>query len=1180
MKFAKELAWLQFSGWGPFYLDYKGLKKTLKGVDFAEKFYQHFQREQRKLEQFLSLLLNLLKMRTEQLLESHQALYEEVVDRIQKQQGGTHDAPPPGAAFGTNKSTTTLDTTTSLAVAAKRRVKSYYAKKSEKRTASKFANDVALLQLAYENLLRMFFEAAEFAALNRKAIYKITKKWEKHNLAMVNNASDEATLTGELSAAHQLVGIPVLSSDILDFTKCAFWTEIQANLENIRLAHQWHAQRVQEQQETGSFSSTILCSSGTQEHGSQFSAASPSSGKKPPAARTILTPGSFPQLQNKRKDEGFSQHENSTHGATNKGSSAPMSCFTVMNPSERNEWDSWYFNSYWSRRWLKKNTPTNLLLTNRFSLPLLQKGGGDRDQLGSGSSRGGKNGSATIAQGQQRYTHNMEQEDDDDSSPRNGSCADDTAGKSKTASQTYFLPMRKYAAKSSLIQLFQRKRKSPSNASTSKGKEHQIEETNRNSDTSGEENEKPMEKTETEETNAGSWFVADQESKKKKTQDEGKAFYRYEGALAVLVLHIVLSLLASTPNNGAHRDDGGDDQMSYEDKFFQIFPVFRLWFFVVLVFWGVAWVVRKFERYGIAYVYLMDLDLERRVSSTTLFHLASTVSVMWALVFALFLADFKFELVFGRKHGALGAEGATTDQLYLLYGGLLTFFFAIVFPLSWARSNYFTFAHHWRQLGHTAGRCLVAPFFLYRPTFAQLLMADAFTSLASAWVDLLFTTCFFEELVRIPAAGDEDASADGGVVQHSICHCNLLTSPSSVDRTEAGHADHDGLNSDLLLLFLVCYPFLIRLCQCVRRFVDSDYKSQRDAMNSCKYTLAISVAVIIRYVDSAPAKVVAYIVGALATFCWDFLMDFGFDPQAFPRAQRHALGTVEVPSRTNGSADLAGSWFHLVSSATTSEGVAARVAAATASTYRKQVHDSTTGEVGVSGGEQSSKDHQKVAQQLESEEANSSASAASTGSPEDIAAQQQLREKRTRLGETTLHTSKGHNTKDREKELFYPGDRRKVNTALLLSELPDSDSTSSFTTSDVYTLRTASCLLPVEQWRSYLVISIIGRVTWPAATLIGLEQLKQMTGGSVLIAQLFQLVVGSFEIGRRAAWMVLRVEYEHLRNAEEHPNLCWLPLEISRTNTVTTPHRNQVLSHDHLGRNVGSDLLPPPAHKL
>lgn len=79
-------------------------------------------------------------------------------------------------------------------------------------------------------------------------------------------------------------------------------------------------------------------------------------------------------------------------------------------------------------------------------------------------------------------------------------------------------------------------------------------------------------------------------------------------------------------------------------RFLMVFPIFRMFFMLILLVWLTGWVIEQYEKYGINYVFLLEIDPQCDVRASSMYAIASIGTWLWLACFALFLLDFKFEM--------------------------------------------------------------------------------------------------------------------------------------------------------------------------------------------------------------------------------------------------------------------------------------------------------------------------------------------------------------------------------------------------------------------------------------------------------------------------------------------------------------------------------------------------------
>jgi len=79
-------------------------------------------------------------------------------------------------------------------------------------------------------------------------------------------------------------------------------------------------------------------------------------------------------------------------------------------------------------------------------------------------------------------------------------------------------------------------------------------------------------------------------------------------------------------------------------------------------------------------------------------------------------------------------------------------------------------------------------------------------------------------------------------------------------------------------------------------------------------------------------------------------------------------------------------------------------------------------------------------------------------------------------------------------------------------------------------------MYPPRAYTVFAGLNILGRSTWALSTLTP----NAITGDPVSM-EVLNFCLSAFEIYRRAQWVILRVEHEHLTNSSRYRTLCWVP---------------------------------------
>ena len=279
------------------------------------------------------------------------------------------------------------------------------------------------------------------------------------------------------------------------------------------------------------------------------------------------------------------------------------------------------------------------------------------------------------------------------------------------------------------------------------------------------------------------------------------------------------------------------------ERFFMAFPVFRMWLFGVLLLWLLGFAIQIFERAGVNFLFLLDMDPRPQITASNLYAIASLASGVWLGWFACFLLDFKFGLFFVRwarqnsEKVTSGGDGGgeqpwfgSWQWLCCIYPMLLSLSMILFLALP---HSVITRRHRFR-LFWSLIKCLSAP--SHHVFFAHIVAADVLTSMITPFKDFAFTLCFFgsaghavfeESFTGVSEINLDDHRRD--LVQTSGTTCRKFITGSG--------------NSVLVNLFLA-YPFVIRLLQCLRKWRDEGAAERKQLVNAGKYLASLLVVVV------------------------------------------------------------------------------------------------------------------------------------------------------------------------------------------------------------------------------------------------------------------------------------------------------------------------------------------------
>ena len=174
-------------------------------------------------------------------------------------------------------------------------------------------------------------------------------------------------------------------------------------------------------------------------------------------------------------------------------------------------------------------------------------------------------------------------------------------------------------------------------------------------------------------------------------------------------------------------------------------------------------------------------------------------------------------------------------------------------------------------LVRTAGRALLAPF--TSVTFASSFVADVFTSMPKAFIDLLYATCIY-------SSGEAFAVGRWHASSRTFDRGLTVCTP-----------DHYAYKVAFIVLSML--PFYMRLMQCVRQIYDARKKSshswRQPLANAGKYSASLIVIALSIAGGRNDYWLAMSMLSTLFAFAWDVLVDWGLGPQPLRRAVRRYL---------------------------------------------------------------------------------------------------------------------------------------------------------------------------------------------------------------------------------------------------------------------------------------------------
>ncbi|EEA05698.1 EXS family protein [Cryptosporidium muris RN66] len=286
------------------------------------------------------------------------------------------------------------------------------------------------------------------------------------------------------------------------------------------------------------------------------------------------------------------------------------------------------------------------------------------------------------------------------------------------------------------------------------------------------------------------------------------------------------------------------------DGVLAVFPLFRLVLMVILVIWGAGLSISIMDYYGINYKYMIEMDPKCSVTSMTLFTFATLQTIIWLVMFSIFLIDYKLEIsVFKYLN--------STSHLLWLYPIILML---IETSLLFIPSNDFLFEYRksiFKSIVEVFSHGIVPKICIV--TLRANIVGDILTTLSKPFGDIEYTLAFLFFIIK----------TRGDIFPSSIF---LFLSKYRWMQT-----------------FALALPYEIRFCQCGMRYLtDHSPKRKNHLYNMGKYTAGLLIAIIStvpwhNITNISPFIIrllwfTSYIVGTIYMFSWDIYMDWGLMP--------------------------------------------------------------------------------------------------------------------------------------------------------------------------------------------------------------------------------------------------------------------------------------------------------------
>ncbi|OQV11683.1 Xenotropic and polytropic retrovirus receptor 1 [Hypsibius exemplaris] len=267
-----------------------------------------------------------------------------------------------------------------------------------------------------------------------------------------------------------------------------------------------------------------------------------------------------------------------------------------------------------------------------------------------------------------------------------------------------------------------------------------------------------------------------------------------------------------------------------------VIRLYRGPFLIIIMLFLLAFNVHGWRSAGVNHVLIFELDPRNHLSQHHIMELAACMGVLWCVSLLLFFySDF-----LGISHYAIP----------VIVSGVMLVFFINPFHVL------FYDARKWVM--KIVFRIIAAPFFAVG--FADFWLADQFTSLSPAFLDIEYFICFYS--FEVPWV-------TGGIPSRS----NVCMS-----------------NSNAIRPILAVLPSWFRFAQCLRRYRDSKL-AYPHLVNAGKYSTSFFVVLfsalnsmhVERYSEDFIAQrpvfylwVISAIISSCYSFWWDIRMDWGF----------------------------------------------------------------------------------------------------------------------------------------------------------------------------------------------------------------------------------------------------------------------------------------------------------------
>lgn len=267
------------------------------------------------------------------------------------------------------------------------------------------------------------------------------------------------------------------------------------------------------------------------------------------------------------------------------------------------------------------------------------------------------------------------------------------------------------------------------------------------------------------------------------------------------------------------------------DHFLGVFPIFRFFFHLVVLVWVTGAVVMVFEYYGVNYIFILGIHAKSKMRAHHFFALASLQSLIWVVIFLVYVCDYKFNL--GES------ESRSRWNIYpivLIVAELATLFLP---------SHTFRTKYRMHLLS-----CLVSVFIApcVPVTFGANVLGDVLTSFSRPLNDVEYMFCYF-------------LSGDWNLHPLGVPSCQTP--------------------NPIITPLLLMSPYWLRFLQCSRRIYDTQKEfpilwQNPNLWNAIKYLTGLAVPVVSSiWPGLTPQVLTASLIATTYMIVWDTKMDWG-----------------------------------------------------------------------------------------------------------------------------------------------------------------------------------------------------------------------------------------------------------------------------------------------------------------